>query len=748
MMSLRTFAAALLLGAAPLALCGPAHAQSFNDSSLGKIQLQQPEQNTPMLLQADDLIYDNANNTVTARGNVEIYYGNYTLTANQVIYDRGAGTLNAEGDVRIKEPTGAVIAADRITLTDDFRDGFVRSLSVVTQDDERIAAARATRMEGEVTEFEAAAYTPCKPCETNPEAPPTWRIRAGKITHNKTDATITYRNAAFEFFGTPIAYVPYFRHADPTVKRKSGFLVPSYSNSDELGSAVEIPYYFALDESYDFTFSPVITEKAGVLLQGLWRQRTRNGGYRIDVAGVFQDDREFFDPGGEFRGSIKTSGDFWYNSFWNYGWDVTLETDDTFRRFYQLESLLRTDRISQGYLVGMRDRNYFGARIYQFNGLLGQDTDFAESWVHPVIDYNYIFNQPVLGGELAFDANALALTREDGSDNNHVIGELKWRRQMIDPVGQVWTPFARGRTDLYYVSDVFDPVTGAVGDRNAIARATAVGGVEYRFPFVAHGARATHIFEPIGQLIARPDTIDQDDIPNEDARSLVFDDTILFDIDKFSGYDRIETGTRADIGVRYTMQLYSGSYLRAVFGQSYQLGGPNAFEQGSGLETARSDYVTGVYFQANKNWGFVGQARFDEENFETRRTDISTWLTYGPISGSITYADIEDQNLFGFIDNREEILASGTLALTDHWSLVGQSRYDIADSQRLSDGIGLRWADDCFSLTVTYEQNFYEDRDIEPGQVVALRFSLKNLGAYDLTTDIFGGFGATSESGI
>ena len=80
--------------------------------------------------------------------------------------------------------------------------------------------------------------------------------------------------------------------------------------------------------------------------------------------------------------------------------------------------------------------------------------------------------------------------------------------------------------------------------------------------------------EPIGQIIARPNSIgNQQAIPNEDANSLVFDDTLLFDIDKFSGYDRIETGTRANVGAQYTAQFYSGAYARAVFGESYQLAG-------------------------------------------------------------------------------------------------------------------------------------------------------------------------------
>ena len=102
-------------------------------------------------------------------------------------------------------------------------------------------------------------------------------------------------------------------------------------------------------------------------------------------------------------------------------------------------------------------------------------------------------------------------------------------------------------------------------------------------------------------------------LPVEDAKSLVFDDTLLFDVDKFSGYDRFETGTRANVGVQYTFQANNGAYARAVFGQSYHLAGENAFTTPgfdpastlanptqnfspvSGLETNRSDYVAGLY---------------------------------------------------------------------------------------------------------------------------------------------------------
>ena len=107
----------------------------------------------PLYLQGDELIYDNTGNRVTARGNVEIYYNNYILTADEIIYDQGANQLTAQGNVILREPGGAVTTSERIVLSDDFRDGFVQSLRFTTADETKITARRATRSDGNVTEF-------------------------------------------------------------------------------------------------------------------------------------------------------------------------------------------------------------------------------------------------------------------------------------------------------------------------------------------------------------------------------------------------------------------------------------------------------------------------------------------------------------------------------------------------------------------------------------------------------------------
>ena len=267
-------AIALWLGAAAI----PVLCRQKGD--LLKSSIAKNETSQPLLLQADELIYDKENDRIIAKGNVEVYYKNYALSADNLTYDQKANTLNAVGNVRIKEPDGALINADRITLTDDFRDGFIRSFQAVTKDEARIAASNAYRQDGNTTVFERGVFTPCKQCENNPDAPPIWRVKARKITHKKDEENIYFEDGVFEFFGVPLIWVPYFYYPDPSVKRRSGFLAPEFSQSDDLGLAVGLSYYYSLSPSADLTVTPVVTTEAGFLLKADWRQRLETGSYR------------------------------------------------------------------------------------------------------------------------------------------------------------------------------------------------------------------------------------------------------------------------------------------------------------------------------------------------------------------------------------------------------------------------------------------------------------------------------------
>jgi LPS-assembly protein len=727
--------AALMVGGA-----GGAYAKEDRLTPILAPQVNKNGGNLPLLLQADELAYDNKNSRIIAKGNVEVYYKNYALNADQLIYDQKNNTLNAIGNVRIKEPDGAVVTADRITLTDDFADGFIRSFRAVTKDEQRIAAANAYK-EGNTTVFEKGVFTPCKPCENNPDAPPIWRIKANKITHKKDEGNIYFEGGTFEVFGVPTVYVPYFYYPDPTVKRRSGFLAPEYSQSSDLGYAVGVPYYWAISPSKDLTVEPVITTDAGLLLKTDWRQRLEHGSYRVRAYGAFDDEPD--DPtrrDQEFRGSIDTKGEFDLGSFWKWGWDATIESDDTFRRFYKIDDVFATDRISTVYLLGQNDRNFFEAHVYHFGGLTARDDDNSDAVVHPSIDYNYIFADPVVGGELSYNANVLSLSRDNGGDVSRIINQVQWRRQFTDPLGQVITPFMQARADLYKTTSFTDPISLDDEDANTAFRGQAVAGLEYRYPFVKHTPSATHVVEPIAQVIARPDVPDQGNIPNEDAQSLTFDDTLLFDIDKFSGFDRLETGTRTNVGVQYSLSTPGGFNARVVAGESYHIAGDNPFGQDTGLDTDRSDFVAGLYVDLLKNLNLTYQVRVDEDELDVKRQDVQITGFYGPALASLNYVNADAQPEFGFDEAREEVAALAAMKLSDNWTVFGDLRYDLQNEDFVRNSIGIKYSDECFMLSVTYAETNIEDGEIKPDQSIIVRYDILQLGNSSSRIDSIGGF--------
>lgn len=713
-----------------------------------------------MLVQAAEVNYDYNNSRVSAVGSVQIYYNGSTLEADKVIYDQKTKRLHAEGNVRLTDPDGKITYANLLDLSDDYRDGFVDSLRLDTADQTRMAATRADRTGGEVTIFQNGVYTACAACKDNPKKPPLWQVKGARIIHNQTEKMLYFEDARLEFFGQPIAYLPFFSTPDPTVKRKSGFLIPNYSSSTRYGVGIEVPYYFALAPDYDATVSPRYTTKQGLLLQGEFRQRLINGAYEIRGYGIRQNDQKQFngEPGDrEFRGGIDTKGQFALNDKWVWGWDAVAVSDKSFFFDYGLGPyknalnafLLTPDTgLSQIYLTGVGNRSYFDARVMHFLGYSAADDQSTIPIVHPVIDYSNVLNRNVLGGEFSYKANFTSLSRQTASfdainptafaagyclptsadplartrsqcllrgipgDYTRLTAEVEWRRSFTDSIGQIFTPFASLRGDV--ISANIDNQPGIsnylpIGSTQT-ARLMPTVGLEYRYPFINVQPWGTTTIEPIGQLIIRPNEPSAGRLPNEDAQSFTFDDSNLFRVDKFSGYDRVEGGGRANVGVQATTQFDRGGFVNVLFGQSYQLFGLNSFAVqdptntgiGSGLETARSDYVARIAYQPNRIYSLIARTRLDEATGTVRRFELEGRANFDRFGVSLLYGNYDAQPELGFLTRREGIVATGSVKVATNWMLSGALRYDIANQTVNQYIVGAGYVDDCFIIAANY----------------------------------------------
>ena len=426
--------------------------------------------NGQMLLAADSLIYDFDGETVTATGGVQIKYNGTDLVAQKVIFNRKTKRLLASGNVELTQADGTKLFADQIDVTDNLADGFVNALRIETTDNTRFAAARATRENGNISTFERGVYTACEPCRNKPEKPPTWQIKAETIIWNQQRKTLRFQGARFELFGFSLAALPSFEIADHTVKRKSGFLMPTASYNDRLGVSVTAPYFWALAPNMNLTTTLRAFSRQGVFGSAKFEHQLNSGSYAVTIAGINQQNPDAFLPGtvnalNSGRAMFGTKGAFQINPRWSFGWDVLEQTDKNFARTYGIKEYSDYRRASEIYLTGLSDRNYFDLRATRFEVQEDVITGANEqqATVLPSFDYRKTFDDAVLGGELTLRLNGRNIDR-DANDavalgagvdswrgvagqNGRVTAALDWQSTFIAPGGLSITPIAARRAD-------------------------------------------------------------------------------------------------------------------------------------------------------------------------------------------------------------------------------------------------------------------------------------------------------------
>ena len=766
-------AAAALALAAGLGTGTSAYAQNIGSNLLGSVE---SNPNAQMLLEADQLVYDNTNNTVAAVGNVQIAYDGYTLVAQRVTYSRATGRVIANGDVEIVEPNGSRIFAEEIDITDDFSDGFVSSLQVEAADNTRFAAESAERRDGSIAVFNNGVYTACEKCKKNPDKPPLWQIRAERVIINGDDQTVEYENASFELFGKPLIHLPYFRHADPAIRRKSGFLIPVPSFTETLGVGVRNAYFFALAPNYDLTVSGTYFTNQGFLGEAEWRHRLANGSYSIGIAGIDQQNPQDFsgpviDTREEERLALTTSGLFNLNERWRFGWNALYQTDGNFARTYGIDRYNGRDVTNEIYLTGLAGKNYFDIRGQQFivqDDLIDQDTGLPgvqkledqQGNVLPIIDHNWVSSDSVYGGQVSLDTNIQSIWRDNPAINNfdaavtprinerhHGISgnslrattEGEWKRSDIVN-GAVVTTSLSARSDVMALNtdglnSTFNPLTS----NDTLWRGMAAGMLEIRYPLVARDGFATHLFEPIAQIIARPNETHIGQFVNEDAQSLVFDTTNLFERDKFSGYDRVEGGTRANVGFRYSASFDNGAVLSLVGGQSFHLAGRNSFASQdlvntaleSGLESDRSDYVVSATVNDGHGLSVGLGGRFDERDLTFRRGEFAARYAQPTYALSSSYVYVEGQPQQGSAIRRHEVNAAASAKLSEYWRAFGSLSFDIEGSNLYTHGFGVAYDDSCFSFSVAYQRTDGRYTGDTTDTSVMFRIGLRTIGDYN-----------------
>jgi len=683
------------------------------------------------LLTADEVSFDQNSNVIRAIGRVEIVFGQRILMADIVTYDRRNDTVTATGNVSLLEPSGDVLFADRVALTNNLQEGLVEQIRVLMTDRTRIAAHSGVRTGGNRTRFRRAVFSPCELCTDAPERAPLWQITARTVVHDQEAQQITYNHAFMEIYGLPVFYTPYFSHPDPTVERKPGFLAPTYRSSSILGTGIEVPYFWVIAGDKDATLAPIFYSDVAPVLQTQYRQ-TFNSGY-VDInASATNPERLEGNakvPGNEFRGHVESIGRFDINETWRWGFNANRSTDGTYLRRYELSSFQNGQSLtSNAFIEGFRGRNYAAANTYFYQGLRAEDRQETIPLILPVLDYRHVGLPGSRGLRTEADANLLILQRDDGTDSRRLALRGEVTLPYTAPAGDIYTLRADMKVDAYHADNIVNPDNSALVNEGFSGRVFPQVSMEWRYPFVRRKPTSREIIEPIAEVIIAPTGGNPADIPNEDSQAFEFSAANLFSGNRFPGFDRVETGPRVNYGLRYGLYADSGINATAMVGQSYRLHKDSVFPEVSGLSDHVSDIVGRINLDLPGIASVTYRARFNKDDLTARRSELLT--SFGPsrLRTNINYSFYEADNQSEFLD-REELSGSVVSSVTDYWSVFVRHRRSLVDDGgSLTSGFGAVYHDECFQVELSLDRNFMVDRDLQPDNTLFFRIVFKHLG--------------------
>ncbi len=691
---------------------------------------------------ADQLLYDNERDVVTASGNVVVRREGNLLRADSVSWNRASGEVVAEGDVAVTTPDGLTAYGQTVRLDDALRDGIVRSLLIVTQEGDRIAAVDGERR-GAIFILNRAAYSACEVIdEDGCPKQPTWQIKAARVVYNSETKRVRYTGARVELFGLPLIPLPGLSHTISN-QAASGFLVPEVGFDSQNGAQLSLPYFVNIAPNRDLTLTGNLYSDTLPMLQGRYRALVESGAYQVTAYGTYgrrTGVADQVDPASErdFRGHIDASGRFQLDPSWSVSGAVRRVTDRTFLDRYDIS---RDDRLRSTIAAErIGDRSYLSIAAWSFQTLRPGDPQGQVPIALPAIDYRLRLADPWLAGTLEVQANSLAIVRTAGQDTQRAFVSGMWSLRRLTRLGQEvsLTGFVRG--DLYHSAQNELTATESYrGSPGWQSRGIAALAFDARWPFAGPLLGGTQYVAPRAQLVVAPKLANLS-LPNEDARAVDLEDSNLFALNRFPGHDRFEDSTRLTLGIDYR---YDRPFLsvEATVGQSYRLNSRETIlPDGTGLSERVSDIVGRVDVRYRDFVSLTHRFRLDKDSLAVRRNEVEATVGSRQTYARVSYLRL-NRNIVTVEDLKdiEEVRLAGRVAFARNWSLFGSTAIDLTGKgdDRLTqlDGytpvrhrIGIAYQNECIELGFTWQREYQSFGDASRGNSYLVRLAFRNLG--------------------
>ena len=701
-----------------------------------------------LLIKSEKIIFDRKKNFLLIEGNVEVHeiVNDYRYKSEKITVDRTNNIIKSETKSIIQDKFKNILSVNKFELDNNiikvinlnYKDNEDNNLSLDSahidtlsnkligkdilinlnnltfdkENDPRIKG-KAISYNDNITEISKGVFTPCKKTE---KCPP-WQLSAEKINHNKSKKTINYENVWLKIYDKPVVYLPRFFHPDPTVKRQSGFLMPSFKTSLNNNTFLSVPYYKALSHDKDITFTPRFYAKDQLLLQTEYRTIGKNSKSNTDFS-IFNEKGEYF-KSHIFHNSNRNL-DFSYFDKSNLNLRLETASNDTYLKGNNLTSPIISsyDVLESSLQLELASKETeIKTDLILIENLNESNNSDKFHYIFPRIKINkYFENKEILDGNFTFSSDNIIQNYQtniwEKDNTNNLIFEstprvtnkgfynnYEFLVKNVNSNSQNSTNYKKGNN--FYLSGLFQ--------------------FNSSFPMIKDNDSNSKILTPKISLKISPFNNTRD-IRNDEYR---IDVNNIFALNRLSSSNTVEGGTSLAYGFDYSIldKLESNDIFNFKIANNLRINEHDDLPNSSQLGDKMSNFFAETKYRPNEyldlGYSITTKNNLHDLNYENLTTKIK-------INNFITTFDYLNEN-----NNNEKnsyLLNETVYKLNDNNSFSFSTRDNKTTNLTEYYNMMYKYKNDCLSASIEYRKNYYNDRDIKPEESIFLKISVIPFG--------------------
>lgn len=694
-----------------------------------------------IIIKSDKIKYEYKKDLIFSKGNTEIKIkNNYFIESNEIFYDRKKSKIFGDGKTIIKDGeknvyelndkfsfdiTKEIIKSKKSTITDqngnkyEFEDlvinmkineiigkeikvDFINSY-FGNQNNDPILKGRGGYSNKKELKLYKAIFSTCniknKKCRG-------WELTSDEFKHNKTKKLFEYKNSWLKIFEKKIFYLPYFNHPDPTVKRKSGFLTPSYTASDSLGTSIILPYFKILDLDKDITFSPRIYSEKNFLLQNEYRQALENSNILTDFSFLVGNEGSkghfFYNQVGEISNSTnyelninQVKGDNYLKKHKLVGTSTLLNNDSLLLSNFDINWNYDSSSLSTSFKI-YEDLTRVYSDRYQYiypdfkyikrieipNNYNG-NFDFSSYGYNK--NYNTNINESVLTNDFLFSSNEYVTSNGISTNYNLLLKNSN--------------SYSNNSTTF---------------DNNANYNLYSTLKINTSLPLQKKINEYIHYLKPVASIRYSPNgnknISDKDILLNYDN---------AFSLNRIGTPHQVEGGKALTLGLEFKRNYLDGSnILDFKIANVLRNNEDPSLPKKSKLNKTRSDIFGNLNYNFNENIKLGYYFSYDKDleysNLDQINFDFNVNNFFSNISYYIEHNDLEDN---------ENIKSKSKYKFDKENHITFEIAKDLKDNFTQYYDLIYTYETDCISLSLNYNNTFSRDGSLEPNK--SLSFLIK-----------------------